>query len=59
MCVIEHDPTAQIIHGYHGRIFKDYIYSSEFLIDMNEEGFQILKMDGSKNPGSTDLTLDI
>ena len=58
-CMLEHESSVQIIHGYHGNVFKTYIHSQEFLEDLQEEGICINGMDGSKNPGSTDITLDL
>ena len=58
-CIITGDRYIQIIHGYHGHVFKTYIHSHKFLEDMTEEGIYIEKMDGSHNPGSTDITLSI
>ncbi|QEE16817.2 hypothetical protein DSAG12_02647 [Promethearchaeum syntrophicum] len=44
-----------IIHGYHGHILKDYIESSRFIKDMEDEGFFLKKINTKKqnknNPG--------
>ena len=58
-CLVKHEKSIQIVHGYHGRAFKDYIQSPDFLDEMEEEGIYIIEMNISKNPGSTDITLDL
>lgn len=58
-CIIEKDYSIEIIHGYHGHVFKDYIQDIRFIQEMEEEGFYFKTMDISQNQGSTILTLDI
>ena len=41
LCIQESETEIQFIHGYHGHSFKDYIQSSQFLQDMEEEGFTL------------------
>ena len=38
-CWKEKTGEIKIIHGYHGHIFKDYIESEEFLVDIINEGY--------------------
>lgn len=52
-CIVEGDPVIEIIHGYHGRIFKDYLESMEFLDDMENEGIYLEDVCERPNPGKT------
>jgi hypothetical protein len=56
-CLLSKETKIQIIHGYHGHIFKDYLRSSKFISDMVESGIMIKRNQKKSNPGITEFTL--
>ena len=52
-CIMDGDPNVEIIHGHHGHVFKDYIESEEFYIDMETEGICLEISYERPNPGVT------
>ena len=58
-CLLTHDESIQIVHGYHQHAFKDYIQSPEFLKDMEDEGIYLERVKKVMNPGITEFKLDL
>ena len=48
-CWKEKTGEIKIIHGYHGHIFKDYIESEDFLVDVLNEGYPLTRKSTPKN----------
>jgi hypothetical protein len=58
-CIMKGETAIQIIHGYHGHSFKDYIQSADFIRKMEEEGI-FLTLNGIHSKGGmSEFKIDI
>ena len=60
-CWKEKTEEIKIIHGYHGHIFKDYIESEDFLVDVLDEGYPMARKsmpESQSNRGESVFTLE-
>ena len=58
-CVLKGETKIQIIHGYHGHSFKDYIQSADFIRDMEDEGIYLTLVGINSKGGMTEFNIDI